>query len=457
MKATVCILVDNPNRDLPGCTLLAWHLAKNNIKAILTPLYNQGFDIPAIQPDMVVMNYIRPANIELIHLFRRLGINICVLDTEGAPAVVENFKYPLRKLSVGDCVDVYCCWGNTQKRALLDIGVPESKISVTGCPRYDFASEKWSMALRAPQEKAGYFLINTAYPYLNPKFTSGPVDERKTLEKMGLAGEKFDEIVKKGLKSYEGLIEAITWLSERFPEQRFVLRPHPFEAIEAYLSLEALPNVKVIQQGTSFEWILGCKAVIHVNCSTAVEAVMLTKPALSLYWLNFDETHVQHSADCSLKLRDLNHLFSSIELIINDQLPAHCSLGEQIEDSFGPGDGANAVRVFNALRTSLERAREIEQKPQRVKNRLSRKSFFKHMMRMILGFKCGQFIARKNLGPLHEIKRKGKSFGIDTIRGIVDSFNKTNGVIVNVDYLAKDSVNNPYIYSGQSIVFENEE
>jgi hypothetical protein len=53
----VCLIVDNPLRDLEGLVLLGRQLAIRGAKVTLVPMYEQGFDVPAL---LVLMNYPRP-------------------------------------------------------------------------------------------------------------------------------------------------------------------------------------------------------------------------------------------------------------------------------------------------------------------------------------------------------------------------------------------------------------
>src|SRR3979411_3101357 len=79
----VCLIVDNPLRDLEGLVLLGRELATRGVKVTLVPMYEQGFDVPALQPDLVLLNYTRPNNADLIKAYKRAGILVGILDTEG--------------------------------------------------------------------------------------------------------------------------------------------------------------------------------------------------------------------------------------------------------------------------------------------------------------------------------------------------------------------------------------
>ena len=81
----VCLIVDNPIRDLEGIILIAWHLAKKNIICYIVPIYCQAFDVISLKPDLVLVNYLRPNNVNLLLRYKKENIKICILDTEGSP------------------------------------------------------------------------------------------------------------------------------------------------------------------------------------------------------------------------------------------------------------------------------------------------------------------------------------------------------------------------------------
>ena len=54
----ICIIVDNPQRDLAGYVYLSEELAKNKFLVFLTPMYN-FHEVFLINPDLVILNHAR--------------------------------------------------------------------------------------------------------------------------------------------------------------------------------------------------------------------------------------------------------------------------------------------------------------------------------------------------------------------------------------------------------------
>ncbi len=81
----------------------------------------------------------------------------------------------------------------------------------------------------------------------------------------------------------EAILSALREFSHRRPGQKFVVRPHPGEALERWGSLlDSLPNVVVVREGAHVPWTHACTMLLHTSCTTGFEAYVAGKMALSL-------------------------------------------------------------------------------------------------------------------------------------------------------------------------------
>lgn len=123
------IIVDNPKRDLNGCSLLAYELGKKNHEVFLIPMYTQGYDIPLLALDLVVLNYARLTNFELIKIYRKLGIKVVVNDTEGGVLSESGLNSPknwahfMKSSQIFRYLDGYTFWGENVYNAFVEEGV----------------------------------------------------------------------------------------------------------------------------------------------------------------------------------------------------------------------------------------------------------------------------------------------------------------------------------------------
>lgn len=351
-RLTAVLIVDNPLRDIDGLAMLAWEMARRGWDACLAPMYDQAFAVERLKADLVVANYVRPNNASLLREYRRSGAAVLIVDTEGAAGQnADDFVELLARKGLAADVDGYCVWGERQLAGFLRSGLlPADKVRATGCPRYDLAAPPWRAALAVPDIEPGFVLINTNLAGISPRFSRGMLDERAGLISVGMDPDHVDRRLRDELVARDGLIALVQELTAAFPDVQFVLRPHPFESDVAYRVLQASRNFSIRQEGTSLEWLNAAAVLIHLNCSTAVEAVMLGKEALSPEWLDTPVLHIDGPARVSWQIADIAAMKTTIASILSGVGP---SAGEDllkvradvIRDGYLAIDGATSARI----------------------------------------------------------------------------------------------------------------
>lgn len=356
----ICLILDNPLRDLDGLCLIAWHLAQSGAEVFLVPMHTQGFDVPALKPDVVLANYARANNLELLKLYKQLGIRVGILDTEGVSERWPNHAKQLLQQSVKSIVDHYFCWGAEQAKGLLKAESFEpEQISVTGCPRYDFIAEPWRQALPANGLSPGYILINTNFPVVNPQFSQSTSAEIRGWVKVGWGTQSRAEEHARGSELlFEDIKKAVAAIAKALPEETFVLRPHPFESMSPYEEVAgSLPNLLLRKEGTSLQWINQAAALLHVNCFTGVEACMMHIEALGFEWLNRKEIR-DHSSEpyrVSRNASSLEEMVYWLKCLTSNHSPLPSlpnrddALRRLISANYRAVDGQSAKRVADSL------------------------------------------------------------------------------------------------------------
>ncbi|WLB57002.1 surface carbohydrate biosynthesis protein [Bradyrhizobium sp. 521_C7_N1_3] len=420
----VCLIVDNPLRDLEGLVLLGRELATRGVKVTLVPMYEQGFDVPALQPDLVLLNYTRPNNADLIKRYKRAGMLVGVLDTEGIGGNnADEFAKLVKTAGSPDLLDLYCVWGQAQRAAFLKHGtVPAHILHATGCPRYDFCAGPWRAALSKPSVGAGYVLLNTNFPTVNPRFSRGPDDEVETIVNAGYSRDYANQVVIEARHAYQSTLEMSKKLAEHFPDVHFVLRPHPFENIRSYDALAAYPNFEVRQEGTSIEWINRASLLIHQNCSTAIEATMLNVEPLSMEWFNTPSLRVQAAAQVSRPVASESDLIALVKDGLERRMPSVADETAQfrrqiISDLFTAIDGASSIRVADVILDTIATARGKVRSG--IVSRPSLRGRVVAMARATLGYKATSALRRRFSSPEIECRRLAKSFAVDMVGAVL--------------------------------------
>jgi surface carbohydrate biosynthesis protein len=113
-RPRVALIVDHPQRDLDGLVLVAAHLARAGADALLVPMY-QKHEAQLLGADVIVVNYVRAANLPFLRSSRRLGLPTVVLDTEGG-VVSDKTSYAERISTYLEYADLYLVWGEALVR-----------------------------------------------------------------------------------------------------------------------------------------------------------------------------------------------------------------------------------------------------------------------------------------------------------------------------------------------------
>ncbi|UUX48352.1 hypothetical protein NUH88_13115 [Nisaea acidiphila] len=169
-----------------------------------------------------------------------------------------------------------------------------SKIRMSGSTRFDllrpqYLQPRLERAKALKEQYGDFILINTNFGYANSNWGS-PEDFEKILENVGIADfsrEEDRQMVKDRYDFEKSTMDAfmslIPRLAERFPDQSFVIRPHPAEdsAIWEELINDKVKNAHAIFEGSVIDWILASKLLIQNSCTTGIEAAFMKCPCVS--------------------------------------------------------------------------------------------------------------------------------------------------------------------------------
>lgn len=332
-RKKICLIVDNPLRDLDGLVLLAWYLAKKNAEVFLVPMYTQGYDVPAICPDFVLLNYARSVNTDLIKAYYNAGISVGILDTEGG--IWESEEQYVKSINHHECsayIDLYCLWGDKQYEALLKYtDFKEYQLTVSGCPRYDFYQEPWIETLELLyKEKMPMILIISNFSLAFPRFARSVKNEINNMIRAGYEENYVINRVNSEVNAKKMYKEIIRKLSEDFPSVKFIIRPHPFESENDYMkAFNNTHNIAIRRDGTIAPWIKAASIMIHLNSSTAIDTFMMGKTPITLDWINDNISRgmSQLSYEVSYKCQQ----YSELQDIINSEIAIYYNKHESLK------------------------------------------------------------------------------------------------------------------------------
>tara|TARA_B100000989_G_scaffold277716_1_gene238896 strand:+ start:963 stop:2360 length:1398 start_codon:yes stop_codon:yes gene_type:complete len=455
----ICLIIDNPLRDIDGICLIAWHLSQIGHEVFITPMYDQVYDVFALKPDLVLSNYARANNFELLKQFYNLGIKVIILDTEGVGDWWEKHSKHMSSAKIDDFVEKYLCWGKGQA-ATMEVygGLKSGKVVATGCPRYDFISRQWRSMLDKNQLPEGYILVNTNFPVVNPQFSTDTKAETKTWAKAleWMSVSQAQNFAKHSQNAFEKMLVVITELAEAFPESTIVVRPHPFEEMTPYKNLsDRYSNVRVRKEGTSLVWINKAAVLLHMNCFTAVEASFMNVEAISLEWIN-SKVLREHSPEpylISHKAESFSQLKDWITLIFDggklEKSHAQNSFAaDLIPKSYLMLDGNSGARVAKTLSDLIDLESKAAQKvPVAFRNRVILSA------RQLLGHRLSELIRWCIMSQKNRKNRKLKQLDIGKITQFFNNITVKNSSFrpVRVEFVDQKTCDNSRLLSGKSI------
>lgn len=248
--------------------------------------------------------------------------------------------------------------------AFLDMdALPEDRLFLTGCPRFDYYASAFA-GIELPRWH-GHVLVNTNFPIVNPRFAADPEGDSDALLSVGFEEGYIRQLQNENRRVMSGMIDLVAQLASDLPDQQFILRPHPFERWEAYSdALGHLTNVTVDGTGPVLAALRGARAMLHLNCGTAIEALMLGIPPLAPEWLNseFMVSHAPLPSKASRRVADYGELK---ELLASADPAAGFDMATSYAASaypfFHANDGEARSRVADLLEAHVARRAERPQ------------------------------------------------------------------------------------------------
>jgi surface carbohydrate biosynthesis protein len=367
------LVLDNPKRDLTGLCLIAYHLLQQRHDVFIIPMYDQGSDVPFLHLDAIVVNYARTSNVELLKTYKRLGIMIFVLDTEGGlmpdsgQGSPEFWAERVQKIGASSFIDHYIFWGTRHYEAYVKhSGIEEKRLHVAGSPRHDVCHPKWRPTLRHPC--FGFILVNLNFPLINPWWGQAHVSADQNGIVCGSARDEMSNTAKvipldlqkahrfqdELLSTLNELLRTVRAVALANPDRSFVVRPHPFENQEVYKAFFARnANVLVDGAGEVMSVIKAADLVLHLNCGTSVETRLLGKVPVSLEFLNSDAVKYNVSVPSKISypvkgIDELNALMKNPDIIPAPYRQMESSY-QELKPWFGELDGKAAERAASIV------------------------------------------------------------------------------------------------------------
>jgi surface carbohydrate biosynthesis protein len=205
-------------------------------------------------------------------------------------------------------------WGKYQSKLIADLNLNLNKVSVTGHPRFELLKPQFHNLYdkevnEIKMKYNDFILINS-----NFGFGNNIKGDKFVLENYSSRINKIKEIVafdKVKLQTYIGLVKALA----KDKNKTVVYRPHPEENQTIYKDIfKNLDNVHLIFKGSVVPWIIASSVMIHPDCTTGIEAIMVGKKSISFLPENFNpEIVTKLPLDVSFNFNNVDEIIEFID------------------------------------------------------------------------------------------------------------------------------------------------
>ena len=321
--------VETQAREFDAKLLLACVAAERGIPAYIGFQNRIRDRITTLPPGIFIAKGFASKKAKIMGILTRLGHEIYAWDEEGLVHHPPQIYYDRRlsKQSLKYLSGLFA-WGNDYKKMIEDFpdydGTP---IYCTGNPRADLlrteVREFYDASVRQLRDRLGRFiLLNSSFgtsnlatgnPTEREKGTAASVRDSKTWWQGQLAYR---------VELFELYRDMTGKLAAKFPDRRFVVRPHPAESLETWREFAApFPNLSIEHEGNVAPWLMACDLMIHNGCQTGIEGALLGTPVVAYQPIRSELYDRPLPNAVSHQCETLEQLYDRVDAIIQGKAP----------------------------------------------------------------------------------------------------------------------------------------
>lgn len=270
--------VTSQPRELDAKLLLALVARERGHEAWIG--YKSAFQdrLASLTPGIFITHNARQ-NTGRVRLTRDHGHRVFVLDEEALVRQTDEIFIKKHPEGAFASVSKILCWGQENFDLWEHYGInAEGGKAIVGNPRFDllrpeiaglFASQVDCIKARF----GDYILLNTNFPTVNNLTREGG-GVRISGWAMDQRGQELsDGFIANKRAMFNAELALLRPLAAAIFPMSLIIRPHPNEDQTPWIDMVCeIPNAHVVFEGGVVPWVLGASALLHNNCTTAVEA-----------------------------------------------------------------------------------------------------------------------------------------------------------------------------------------
>ena len=294
---TVVLPIEVKGREFDSRLLLAYHLVKQGYNVVIGDRAGVERETKYTQNCIYIAKSLAYSQQEMYENFHSNNGKVLILYEEGAyVGRLKNLKseldssYPRGMIPHIDAILVY---GNAFKSILIDNieELDNTNVYVIGNPRFDLHKRKYfsyfdDQISNITNKFGKYILFNGNFVrgnhHLGQKHLLNEIKENQELTNE--AKSIFYKMMEESEEQLNSFINMISCVAKKNPKITLIVRPHPGEGLSIYQkSLSNFENIRIINEGSAYPWIIGSELVVHQDCTTAIETIFSEKPVISFY------------------------------------------------------------------------------------------------------------------------------------------------------------------------------
>ena len=338
MKKRLYLIIENYNRELESRIYLGLKAANLGWSIVIGNKANIYKQIKNFQSGIFFIKSVGPRYVEIIDSIKKYGNRVVATDEEN---IVFWGSNQLLTRMHPECLlelDSYYCWGKREFDYLSSLfGKFKEKFIITGNPRIDVLKNPLNKkyineANELKKKKGNFILLNSGFgkvvrasktDWVQDSINAGKLDTEEKIQ-----NEK--QAVKYEADNLDAFVELVNFLTDKLPNQKFILRTHPAEDDKWFRNIfKSKKNLEVnTDKITTNVFITASQCLIAHNCITLLEAYFLNKKCLNFIY-KFDKRY-EHEliSNCSTILSDKKDILKFINSEIINQ---HKNFSEDIK------------------------------------------------------------------------------------------------------------------------------
>jgi surface carbohydrate biosynthesis protein len=298
MNTNIYIIIESASRELYANLHLAVALKESGYSVFLISQKTLANNIHKLPPGILLDKGYSANEVSRFKILKSRGFKIIIMRSE--PIVYDRISFinghKLSNINF-DTIDIQLAIGKQHYNDLIDAGFPRNKIHILGNPRFSLLGTHMNEFIQRSEYKSNfpskYILIVGNYPDMHYDINLDYSSNRYYSihdNTHYLNIKKFNSSYEEHLYNshlhrrivYISFLNLINKLLTEFEDTLIVYRPHPSENPYYIKHLfKGISNFKVIYKYSAIEWIAHSLITIQNNCTTAIEAFLYGKPAIS--------------------------------------------------------------------------------------------------------------------------------------------------------------------------------